>query len=140
MRARATPLRCPVPPVSFFATLRAQRGFGPAVQLPAMDAQLERRIVERILARFDPLQIILFGSHARGDAGPDSDVDLIVVFRKLDDRIGRAVEIRNALEDLDIDEDVFATTPQAIEKGLALPGHLFRYAIPESRVLYERTT
>ena len=36
-------------------------------------------MVKRIVKRFHPDKIILFGSHARGDAGPDSDVDLLVV-------------------------------------------------------------
>ena len=38
-----------------------------------------RKMVNRILEHFDPDRIILFGSHARGEAGPDSDVDLLVV-------------------------------------------------------------
>jgi len=37
------------------------------------------RMVNRIVKKFHPQQIILFGSHARGEAGPDSDVDLLVV-------------------------------------------------------------
>jgi hypothetical protein len=37
------------------------------------------RMVKRIVKKFHPQQIILFGSHARGEAGPDSDVDLLVV-------------------------------------------------------------
>ena len=44
--------------------------------------EMTRRIVER----FDPLQVILFGSQARGDAHPDSDVDLLVVFPHLESR------------------------------------------------------
>ena len=38
-----------------------------------------RRMVDRIVRRFAPDKIILFGSYARGDAGPDSDVDLLIV-------------------------------------------------------------
>jgi len=41
-------------------------------------------IVERIVRQFDPLRIILFGSWARGDARPDSDVDLLVVLPKVE--------------------------------------------------------
>src|SRR5947208_2155595 len=40
---------------------------------------LIRRIVKRNVQQFDPEQVILCGSQARGDAGPDSDVDLLVV-------------------------------------------------------------
>ena len=46
------------------------------------EAHLDRAIdqmVGRIVERFDPERIILFGSAARGEAGPDSDVDLLVV-------------------------------------------------------------
>ncbi len=37
------------------------------------------RMAGRIVKKFHPRQVILFGSHARGEAGPDSDVDLLVV-------------------------------------------------------------
>ena len=49
-----------------------------AKKLPNMKAIIDR-MVKRIVKKFDPEQIILFGSHARGEAGPDSDVDLLVV-------------------------------------------------------------
>jgi predicted nucleotidyltransferase len=38
-------------------------------------------MVRRIVSQFQPDKIILFGSHARGEAGPDSDVDLLVVMQ-----------------------------------------------------------
>jgi uncharacterized protein len=37
--------------------------------------------ITAIAREFHPERIILFGSHARGDAGPDSDVDLLVLMR-----------------------------------------------------------
>lgn len=43
-----------------------------------MDARL-REIVDRLVAAYHPERIYLFGSHARGDAGPDSDYDLLVL-------------------------------------------------------------
>jgi predicted nucleotidyltransferase len=36
-------------------------------------------LAEKIVREFQPGKIILFGSHARGDAGPDSDLDLLVI-------------------------------------------------------------
>jgi predicted nucleotidyltransferase len=42
--------------------------------------QIINEMTRRIVERFDPLQVILFGSHARGEAHADSDVDLLVVF------------------------------------------------------------
>jgi predicted nucleotidyltransferase len=38
-------------------------------------ASLIRRMVRRMVEQFHPEQVILFGSYARGDARPDSDVD-----------------------------------------------------------------
>ena len=35
-------------------------------------------LTDRIVHRFNPLRVILFGSHARGDAQSDSDIDLLV--------------------------------------------------------------
>ena len=45
-----------------------------------MDNECIAMMTERIVRDFDPLQIILFGSHARGDADDQSDIDLLVVF------------------------------------------------------------
>ena len=43
-------------------------------------------MTERIVRAFDPLQIILFGSQARGDADRNSDIDLLVVFSEIADK------------------------------------------------------
>jgi len=56
-----------------------------------------QQMVRRIVSGFDPESIILFGSHARGDAGPDSDVDLLVVMSYLGSKREKQLEIRLAL-------------------------------------------
>jgi uncharacterized protein len=43
------------------------------------EAEQLARIVERLVDAYQPERIYLFGSRARGDAGPDSDFDLMVV-------------------------------------------------------------
>ena len=50
-----------------------------------MDNEFISIMTERIVQGFDPLQIILFGSQARGDADRNSDIDLLVVFLELTD-------------------------------------------------------
>ena len=50
-------------------------------------------LIRRIAERFSPEKIILFGSRARGDAGPDSDIDLLVLFSEVADPNKRAVEL-----------------------------------------------
>ena len=54
-------------------------------------------MVRRIVDHFEPEQIILFGSHARGAAGPDSDVDLLVVMPIEGSKRAKQIEIRVAL-------------------------------------------
>ena len=60
------------------------------------------RMVNRIVERFDPEQIILFGSYARGSANPDSDVDLSVVMKNVKSKRAKQVEMRCALHDIRI--------------------------------------
>src|SRR6266542_5564477 len=69
------------------------------------------RMVKRIVKRFHPQQVILFGSHARGDAGPDSDVDLLVVMDFEGPAGDKVLEIRQALHDILVPKDVIVTRP-----------------------------
>ena len=50
-----------------------------------MNNELISTMTERIVRDFHPAQIILFGSHARGDARPQSDVDLGVAYLRIGD-------------------------------------------------------
>jgi predicted nucleotidyltransferase len=71
-----------------------------------------RQMVGRIVSRFHPERIILFGSHARGDAGPNSDVDLLVVMPVQGSKREKAVEIGAALHDIRLPKDIIVTTPE----------------------------
>jgi predicted nucleotidyltransferase len=42
-------------------------------------ALVPKELLDAVVAHFDPLRVILFGSRARGEAGVDSDIDLLVV-------------------------------------------------------------
>jgi predicted nucleotidyltransferase len=95
-------------------------------------------MTERIVQRFDPLRIILFGSRARGEVGPDSDIDLLVVLPDVVDKRRAAIEIRRALVDLPVAKDIIVTTPEEIARRSRLVGTVLRPALREGRVLYER--
>jgi predicted nucleotidyltransferase len=96
--------------------------------------EMTRRIVER----FDPLQVILFGSHARGDAHADSDVDLLVVFPHVENTRTAAVAILDELRGLGVAKDVVVTTPDEIAAWGKLIGTVLEPALREGRVLYDR--
>ena len=100
--------------------------------------QLIADMTDRIARDFHPLRIILFGSHARGDATADSDVDLLVVLPEAPNKRQAAIEIRRALRDLPVSKDIVVTTPDEIARRGDLIGPVLQPALREGKVLYER--
>ena len=96
------------------------------------------RIVKRIVKRFRPNRIILFGSHARGDAGPDSDIDLLVVMETSGSVRDQRLEIRGALHDIPIPLDVIVSTPLDFAWRKNIVGTIEWPATREGKVLYAR--
>jgi predicted nucleotidyltransferase len=96
-------------------------------------------MVDRIVQRFGPERVVLFGSHARGTADWESDVDLLVVLRDVGDKRRTTIEIRRALGDLPISKDIVVTTPAEIADRGELVGSVLRPALREGKVLYERS-
>lgn len=97
------------------------------------------RIVRRIVKRFRPEAIILFGSRARGDAGPDSDIDLLVVMPVEESVVETRLAIQMALPRLSISVDVFVTTPESFAWRKDYVGTIEWPATREGTVLYART-
>jgi len=95
-------------------------------------------MVRRIVEGFDPEKIILFGSHARGDAGPDSDADLLVVMRVSGSKRKKATEIDLALFGVELPADVIVVTPEEVERYQEVVGTIIYPALREGEVLYER--
>jgi predicted nucleotidyltransferase len=96
-------------------------------------------MVKRIVKKFHPEKIILFGSQARGDAGPDSDVDLLVVMPVQGSISEKRLEIRLALPDLPVPVDVIVTTPEDFAWRKDIVGTIEWPATREGKVLYART-
>lgn len=95
-------------------------------------------MVDRIVAGFHPLRVILFGSHARGEAGADSDVDLLVVLPSITDKRRVTVAIRRALADMPVAKDIVVATLEEIAHRGGLVGTVLRPALREGEILYER--
>lgn len=95
-------------------------------------------IIERIVNNFHPLRIIMFGSQARGDAKPTSDVDLLVVFPECANKREAAIQIQRALRDVPVAKDIIVTTPDEIERRGDLIGTVLRPALREGKVFYEQ--
>ncbi len=95
-------------------------------------------MVRRIVSQFHPEQVILFGSHARGDAGPDSDVDLLVVMPVDGSKRAKQVEIRVALHNIPVPKDIIVTTPRESALRREIVGTIEEPAAREGKVLYAR--
>src|SRR5208283_2341059 len=95
-------------------------------------------IVTRIVTQFEPERIILFGSHARGDAGSDSDIDLLVVMPVKGSKRKVQLQIHSALYDIRVPKDVIVSKPDEFEWRKDIVGAIEWPATHEGRVLYAK--
>ena len=100
--------------------------------------QRVEEMVRRIVDQFHPERIILFGSHARGTAGPDSDVDLLVVMRVSGSKRKLATQIDLALAGIGLPKDIIVVTPEEVQRYRDIVGTIIYPAVREGRVVYER--
>ena len=94
-----------------------------------------QEIVRRIVTTVQPEKIILFGSAAREEMGPDSDLDLLVI-KSCRNRRKTARAIRRKLIGIGIAKDVIVATPEDIERYKDTIGLIYRPALTEGKVIY----
>jgi predicted nucleotidyltransferase len=78
---------------------------------------------------------ILFGSHARGEAGPDSDVDLLVVEPHVEDHNREIVRLQRVLAPLRLPADVIVVSEAHVEEWGEVASTMLHDALREGRVL-----
>jgi predicted nucleotidyltransferase len=102
-----------------------------------IDDDLLKEVVDRIRSVAEPERIILFGSAASGSMTRDSDLDLLVVERAIEDQREESIRLREALGDIDMPIDVFAMTAERFEETKGVIGGLAYPANKYGRVIYE---
>ena len=98
-----------------------------------------RAIANHIAEKFDPEQIILFGSHAYGKPTAWSDVDLLVVMDTPKGEMEAILEVGDLLPDLPFRVDIIVRSREVLEKRKKLGDWLLREITKKGKVLYERT-
>lgn len=93
--------------------------------------------VDRIIERFDPVRILLFGSRARGDQREDSDYDFLIVLDEVGNKFEIMGEAFRQMRDLPISKDIVVTDETEYQSG-GLLGSVVRSAIAEGVKVYER--
>ncbi|MHB1000555.1 MAG: nucleotidyltransferase domain-containing protein [Armatimonadota bacterium] len=105
------------------------------------DTQLDKSkidvIVSRIVEAVHPQKIVLFGSRARNQARPDSDIDILVITESSEPRYRRSAPIYGALSDIQTAMDVVVYTPEEVAEWSQVRQAFITTALREGKVLYE---
>jgi predicted nucleotidyltransferase len=104
----------------------------------SVSAEVLNEIVRRIVATADPDKIILFGSAARGEMGPNSDLDLLVVKCGVLHRGQLTEEIYMGLWGVGKAVDIIVVTPDDTERYRDVHALIIKPALREGKVIYER--
>jgi predicted nucleotidyltransferase len=94
------------------------------------------RLVRRIVEVAQPERIVLFGSAARGEMGPDSDLDVLVVKSGVTHRRRLAQDIYMNLSGVGVGVDLIVLTPEDVEQQRNSVGSIVGPALEEGRVIY----
>ncbi len=105
---------------------------------PVPDREHVHEAVRRLVRAFDPLRIIVFGSYARRESRPGSDLDFLVVLPEVSDKRETAIEMRRALAELPVPKDVVVTTPAEVERRMDSTWHVVGIALREGETVYEK--
>jgi predicted nucleotidyltransferase len=93
-------------------------------------------VVRQIAQKFHPEKIILFGSYARGDIRPESDVDLLVIMETSLRPVQQEIEICHKIE-YEFGLDLLVYAPRALEERLALGDSFLRGVVRDGKTVYE---
>jgi predicted nucleotidyltransferase len=109
------------------------------LQLSAPATRWLPTIKRRLVRGFGPDRIVLFGSQARGEAGPESDVDLLVVVPEVGDRRAAAAEMYTALRGIPVATDIVVVSRADVERHRGRAGTILDSALRDGVSVYARS-
>ncbi len=103
------------------------------------DANLIGAITKNIVDHFNPKRIILFGSHGRGEGGPDSDLDLFIEMETDLRPPERAIAVSSLFGLRKWPLDIVVYTPEEVQRLKNVKGTLLSTIESEGKILYARS-
>jgi predicted nucleotidyltransferase len=103
----------------------------------ADEATIERAAQRLLHAARPPARVILFGSHARGGAAADSDLDFLVIEQVVDSRIEETARLRNALGEVGAPVDILLYSEQQVSEWGDVQNTALFEALREGRLIGE---
>jgi len=100
--------------------------------------QILNEIKRRIVETAQPRRIILFGSAVRGEMGPNSDLDVLVVMPSGVHRRATARSIYRNLIGVGVAVDIIVVTEQDVERYKDNIGMVIKPALEQGRLIYAR--
>lgn len=97
---------------------------------------LDRAVLALLLAAPNAEQIVLFGSHARGDADEGSDLDFLVIESTVENRAQEMVRLRRVLRPLRVPVDILVYSRDEVNRWGQQPGSALYWALREGRVMH----
>src|SRR3954447_11508568 len=102
--------------------------------------ELMNEIVRRLVAEFDPEQVILFGSRAWGTPHEDSDVDLLVIVGDTEEReLAMAVRAHQCTQGIPVSMDLLVKTRKQVDRFAKVYASLEAEILERGKVLYGRS-
>ena len=101
-------------------------------------AALLEHVTKTIVERFRPRRIMVFGSHAHGEASPDSDLDLFIEMDTSLRPPDRTIEVSEAFGLRPWPMDIVVYTPEEVRRLRNVNGTLLSVIEKEGKVLYEQ--
>ncbi|MFC1974909.1 nucleotidyltransferase domain-containing protein [Chloroflexota bacterium] len=83
-----------------------------------------------------PEKIFLFGSYARGDAREKSDLDFLVVERKVKNRRKEMVRLHDTIRSMRIPVDILVVSQSTFDEWANVPGTIIHKAVSEGKLCY----
>ena len=103
-----------------------------------IDRERIRRVARQIGAAANAERVVLFGSHARGNAREDSDVDLMVAAESELPRFKRARGLYSMLRPYPFGMDLIVCPPQEVDRGKRVPASFVSTVLREGETVYVR--